>query len=117
MSTVYTLTKTMRYKIFNHREFIKALVTKNILNNMNLSCNCTTSPFLDPNHGHIVTGDIHIVQNNKLGKLLCKGPKYREPGSINFSNCKTAFCKIALQNFLLIGAIKRESLSNALHNR
>ena len=83
----------------------------------NLSCNCTTSPFLDPNHGHIVIGDIRIVQNNKLGKLLCKGPKYRELVSINFSNCKVAFCKIALQNFLLTGAIKGESLSNALHNR
>ena len=61
-----------------------------ILDNMNnLPCNCTTSPFTDPNHRHIVTGDIRIVQNNKLRKLLCKGPKYREPVSINFSNCKT----------------------------
>ena len=55
----------------------------------NLLCNCTTSPFTDPNHGHIVTGDICIVQNNKLRKLLSKGPKYREPVSINLSNCKT----------------------------
>ena len=36
-----------------------------------------------------LTGDILIVQNNKLRKLLCKGPKYREPVSVNFSNCKT----------------------------
>ena len=35
-----------------------------------------------------VTGDLHIVQNNKLEKLQCKGPKYREPVSINSSNCK-----------------------------
>ena len=51
--------------------------------------NCTTLPFTDPNHGHIVTGDIRIVQNNKLRKLLCKGPKYREPVPMNFSKCKT----------------------------
>ena len=90
ISTVYTLTKTIRSKIFNHKEFIKTLDTKDILDNMiNLPCNCTTSPFTDPNHGHIVSGDIHIVQNNKLRKLLCKGPKYREPVSINLSNCKT----------------------------
>ena len=37
---------------------------------------------------HLVTGQIRIVQN-KLRKLLCKGPKYRKPVSINFSNCKT----------------------------
>ena len=65
---------------------------------------------------NIVTGDIRIVQNNKLRKLLCKCPKYREPVSINFSNCETEIKNRALQNFLLIGAIKRDSLSNALHN-
>ena len=90
ISTVYTLTKTTQSKIFNHKEFIKTLDSKGILDNMNnLPCNCTTWPFTDPNHGHIVTGDIRAVQNNKLRKLLCKGPKYREPVSINFSNCKT----------------------------
>ena len=45
--------------------------TKDILYNMkNLPCNCTTSPLTDRNHGHIVTGDIRILQNNKLRKLL-----------------------------------------------
>ena len=38
ISTVYTLTKTIRSKIFNHKEFLKTLNTKNILHNMsNLS--------------------------------------------------------------------------------
>ena len=55
----------------------------------NLSCNCATSGFTDTNHGHTVTGHIKIFQNNKLRKLVCKGPKYREPISIIFSNCKT----------------------------
>ena len=30
ISTVYTLTKTMRYKIFNQKKIIKTLDTKNI---------------------------------------------------------------------------------------
>ena len=60
ISTAYTLTKTTRSKIFNHKELIKTLGTKDILDNMNnLPCNCTISPFTDPNHGHIVTGDIN----------------------------------------------------------
>ena len=85
ISTVYTLTKTIRSKIFNHKDFIKTLDTNDILDNLNnLPCNCITSPFTDPNHGHIATGDISIVQNNKLSKLLRNGPKYREPVSINF---------------------------------
>ena len=73
--------------------------TKDILYNMkNLPCNCTTSPLTDRNNGHIVTGDIRILQNNKLRKYY----KYKEFASINFSNCKTER-KIALQNFLLTG--------------
>ena len=71
----------------------------------NLPCNYTESPFTALIYGHIVTGDKRIVQNNKLKKLLCKGPKYRESSSINFSNCKTDI-KEALKYFLLIGAIK-----------
>ena len=86
ISTVHTLTKAIRSKIFNRKEFIKTLHTKNILDNMdNLPCNCTTSSFTDR---HIVTGDIRIVQNKKLRKLLCNCPRYKEPVSINFSNCK-----------------------------
>ena len=73
--------------------------TKDILYNMkNLPCNCTTSPLTDRNNEHIVTGDIRILQNNKLRKYY----KYKEFVSINFSNCKTER-KIALQNFLLTG--------------
>ena len=87
ISTVYALIKTIQSKIFNHKEFIKTLDTKDILDNMNnLPFNCTTSPFTDPNHAHIISGDTLIVLNNKLRKLLCKGPKYREPVSINFGN-------------------------------
>ena len=73
--------------------------TKDILYNMkNLPCNCTTSPLTDRNNGHIVTGDIRILQNNKLRKYY----KYKEFVSINFPNCKTER-KIALKNFLLTG--------------
>ena len=72
--TVHTLIKTIRSKIFHHIKFIKTIDTKDILDNMNnLACNCRKSPFTDPNHGHIVTIDIRIVQNNKLRKLLYQG--------------------------------------------
>ena len=49
ISAVYTLTKTIRPKIFNHQEFKKILDNKSILDNMNnLPCNCAA--FTDPNH-------------------------------------------------------------------
>ena len=43
---------------------------------------------MDQHHGHIVTGDLRIVTNGKLRKLLTKGPKYREPKSLDFSKAK-----------------------------
>ena len=68
ISTVYTLTKTIRSKIFNHKEFIKTLDTKDILDNMyKLPCNCTTTPFTDANHGHIVSGNIRIGKAPNTG--------------------------------------------------
>ena len=30
-------------------------------------------------HGHIVTGDLRVIENKKLRNLICKGPNFREP--------------------------------------
>ena len=60
ISTVYTLTKIKRCKIFNHKEFIRTLDTKDNVDSMNkLSCNCIASPFRDPKHEYMVTGDMY----------------------------------------------------------
>ena len=48
-------------------------------------CECEHSPFIDPHHKHINTGDLGIVGNSKLRKLLTKGPNCREPRSTNFN--------------------------------
>ena len=105
-STVYRLTKTIRSKIFTYKKSIKILATKDILDNMNnLSFTCTASPFTDPNHEHMACGNWRqtYFPQQHIKKLLCKGPKYREPVSINFSNCKIE-SKSSLKKFLLIGA-------------
>ena len=51
-------------------------------------CSCSESNFCDPHHKHIVTGDLRIIENSKLRKLLTKGPNYREARTINFSKCR-----------------------------
>ena len=90
ISTIYKLSNTIRSKIYNHKSFLQNLDTAEIIKKQNdLPCDCNDSPFKDPNHGHIVTGDLRIVQNNKLRKLLCKGPKYREPVPINWEKCRS----------------------------
>ena len=90
ISTIYKLNKTIRSKIFNHKSFLQNLDTTKLLEEFNdLHCECNNSSFKDPDHGHIVTGDLRIVKNNHLRKLLCKGPKYREPVPINWEKCRS----------------------------
>ena len=94
---MHKLTKTIRSKIFNHKKIFQTLDIDLILQDRTIiPCNCHLSEFKDPDHGHIITGDLRIVQNNKLRKLLSKGPKYREPVSINWNNCKTELKKAVL---------------------
>ena len=35
-------------------------------------CDCADSSFCDPYHKHIIRGDLQIIKNNKLRKLLTK---------------------------------------------
>ena len=35
-------------------------------------------------HGHIIIGDLKIIENAKLRELVSNGPKYRESNKINW---------------------------------
>ena len=50
-----------------------------------LPCGCSHSDFSDKHHGHIITGDLRLIKNNKLRKLFAKGPKYRETKFIDWN--------------------------------
>ena len=50
----------------------------------NQPCDCTRSKVCYEPHGHIITGDLRIVKNRKLRRLLSKGPKYREHNNIDW---------------------------------
>ena len=59
------------------------------------SCDCASSPFRYPPHGHVITGDFGIIPNEDLKRLLLKGPNYREQTSINWGyNIKLIFTAI-----------------------
>ena len=80
----YKLKEPIRAKIFNHKTFVNSLdIEAFIQNKESLPCNCEHSVYKDPFYGHIISGDLRIIQNNKLRKLISKGPKYREPEPIS----------------------------------
>ena len=81
----YSCTKTISAKVFNFRQSVKDLDFEVGTNDM--SCACSSSPFISPPLGHIVTGDLNIMTDKKLRQLLMKGPNYREQNNINWDVC------------------------------
>ena len=76
-TVVYTLDSPIGQKIFNFNKFVTSLNVENFIqNNSILPCECANSTFSNKHHGHIVSGDLRVVKNNKLRKLFAKGPKY-----------------------------------------
>ena len=47
-------------------------------------CSCSSSHFIYSPAGHIITGDLNIIQNQQLRDFISKGPKYREPRSFSW---------------------------------
>ena len=49
-----------------------------------MSCNCysSTSSYIYAPAGHIVTGNLGIIKDKHVRKLLTKGPTYREQNNI-----------------------------------
>ena len=73
----YSYTCSVATKIFNCKSSLQQIDFQSLSQNP-LPCSCSGSEFLYAPCGHIVTGDLNIVRNDKLRDLLRKGPKYRE---------------------------------------
>ena len=49
-------------------------------------CTCASFPFIYNPTGHVITGDLKIINNTSLREVIAKGPKYRESKSINWKH-------------------------------
>ena len=78
----YTYTNSVATKVFNYKQSIRDFKL-NEHGNQLPPCSCSSSAYLYSSAGHIVTGDLSIVENLKLREILSKGPKYREPTSFS----------------------------------
>ena len=89
----FKLDLPIRNKILNYKEVVKSLhieIDDDVAFTNMTECDCANSPFQDPFHKHVVTGDLRIIENLKLRKLLAKGPSFREPKSVNYNICKNS---------------------------
>ena len=55
------------------------------------TCQCKESKFCYEPHGHVITGDLRVIENARLRELVAKGPKYREPNRVNWKATETMF--------------------------
>ena len=84
----YEYTSTVASKLFN---FSPALSNSNVseyFSNPQTS-QCKESKFCYEPHGHVITGDLRVIENAKLRELVAKGPKYRKPN--NWKATETMF--------------------------
>ena len=89
-SIVYTLSNTIRNDLFNYKDTVNSIHTNDNQTHATgiTTCDCHNSQFVNEHHQHVVTGDLRIIRNQKLRKLISKGPNYREPKTINWKKCR-----------------------------
>ena len=102
---VFKLSKPIRSQIFNYKKFVsKELdLDKFGKNKRSITCNCRKydREFWNTDRNHVLTGNLEIVKNAKLRKLLSKGPKFREPTKINWKEART-IVSVGLDNYVEI---------------
>ena len=47
------------------------------------TCQYKESRFFYEPHGHVITGDLRVIENAKQRELVAKGPTYRETNRVN----------------------------------
>ena len=84
---VYNLNLSIRSTLFNYKQFVLHLKIDEFLkypNSIKCCCNKYDNSFIKNHYGHIMTGNLNIVNNEILHQLISKGPKYRETKQICF---------------------------------
>ena len=78
-------TNSIGRKIFNYKEALQDINIEEYIKNP-LTCDCSHSPFQYNPSGHVITGDLNIIQHESLRKVISHGPKFREPQHINWKH-------------------------------
>ena len=78
----------IRNKIFNYQN-----VVNDIDNFKNIKCECENSEYCHKDLNHIVTGDLSIIKNDQLRKIMTYGPTYRIPKKTDWEDTKNEINK------------------------
>ena len=94
-------TSTVASKVFNFASTLSNLNVSDYLSNLQ-TYQCKESKFCYEPHGHVITGDLKVIENGKLRELVAKGPKYGEPNKVNWNATET-ICLESIDLYAKIG--------------
>ena len=83
--------KTIGSKILNYNDVLRNSEVSNYGDILDMSCNCESSPLRSAHFGHVITGDLDIIQNSNLRKLCSFGTKFRENPVLNVGRIRGQF--------------------------
>lgn len=98
--------------VCNYASFLKNLTISDIKSILESPCECHTSPYIYSPHGHIVTGNLDIVDNAELRQILSYGCKYRVPTSKSKEEIYLSIAE-AINNFIKSKSKKYSQKENA----
>ena len=75
---IYSFGKTIGQKILNYNQILKNTGQLSYEEIQNMRCSCESSPFKHDRFGHVITGDLDIIQNQALREMCSFGTKFRE---------------------------------------
>ena len=87
----YEYTSTVASKIFNFAPALSNLNVADYLSNPQ-TWQCKESKFCYKQHGHVITGDVRVIENAKLREPVAKGPQYREENQIGSTGKQQKQC-------------------------
>jgi len=82
---MYVYTRPIASKHFNYKHVLRDFNIDDF-KPMPPDCNCASFPSIYNPTGRVITGDLKIINNTSLREVFAKGPKYREPKSINLKH-------------------------------
>ena len=86
----YEYTSNDANELFNFAPALSNLNVSEYFSNPQ-TCQCEESKFCYEPHGHVITGDVRVIENAKLRELVAKGPKSRESNRVNWKATETMF--------------------------
>ena len=125
----YKYNEPIGRKLQNHGKFLQKLTMDQMKDIISSDCHCSRSPYNYLPHNHIITGDLNIIDNSELRKIMSFGSKFRESLSVdsnsireslhscidNFMNSKAGKYHLDIKQFDAWGIKTKQIIDNRIN--